>query len=84
MGTVYVGDYGNQITRWLKGSVSGSVLIGEQGEGNGTAQLSEPIDLVFDRQGNLYVVDRQNSRIQMFAIDKSSCNNGIYRTNVIH
>jgi sugar lactone lactonase YvrE len=84
MGTVYVVDYANHITRWLKGSTSGSIIIGGQGGGSETAQLSDPTDLVFDRRGNLYVVDRDSNRIQMFAIDKSSCGNATYKTSVIH
>ena len=77
MGTVYVADRDNhRVMRWFKGSKSGSVIIGGQGSGNGTAQLSYPTDLAFDRQGNLYVVDTFNNRVQKFTIDKSSCPKG--------
>ena len=81
MGTVYVVDYGNRVLRWPKGAASGSIIIGQQGAGDGAAQLSDPTDLAFDRQGNLYVVDRSNQRVQMFLIDKSSCLKGTYKEN---
>jgi sugar lactone lactonase YvrE len=84
MGTLYVVDEGNHLTRWLKGSTLGTILVGGPDEDSGAAQLSSPTDLKFDRQGNLYVVDREHSRVLMFAIDKSSCSNGIYKTSVIH
>ncbi|CAF5011134.1 unnamed protein product, partial [Rotaria magnacalcarata] len=53
MGTVYVAGRNNhRVMRWYKDSKSGSVIIGGQGWGNGTAQLCTPRDLAFDRQGN--------------------------------
>ena len=38
------------------------------GAGNATNQLSKPSDLAFDSQGNLYVMDMENNRVQMFAL----------------
>jgi DNA-binding beta-propeller fold protein YncE len=76
IGTVYVVDSVNhRVIRWLKGSKSGSVIIGGRGPGSGIAQLSYPFDLAFDSQGNLhvYVADTGNHRVQLFTIDKSSC-----------
>ncbi len=35
-----------------------------------------PYDLIFDRQGNLYVADYDNHRVQMFTIEKNSCTKG--------
>ncbi|CAF4662670.1 unnamed protein product [Rotaria socialis] len=81
MGTVYVADSINhRIMRWFKGSKSGNVIIGGRGIGSGTDQLAYPEDLQFDRQGNLYVVDLNDNRIQMFTIDKSSCVKGTCET----
>ena len=41
------------------------VTIGEPG--NGPGQFDRPTDAVVDREGNLYVVDFGNDRIQRFA-----------------
>jgi hypothetical protein len=77
MGTVYVVESINhRVMRWFKGSTSGSVVIGGRGAGGRTDQLSTPLDLKFERHGNLYVADSENYRVQMFAIDKSFCDAG--------
>lgn len=41
--------------------------LGESGSGKG--QFDEPFGLTFDSQGNLYVVDRRNFRVQKFDPD---------------
>ncbi|CAF5168134.1 unnamed protein product, partial [Rotaria magnacalcarata] len=61
--------------RYLKGKKDGIVIIGGDELGDKPNQLSEPFDLSFDRNGNLYVADMSNYRIQMFKIDKSACEN---------
>ncbi|CAF3586827.1 unnamed protein product [Rotaria socialis] len=72
--TVYIVDFDNhRVVRWLKGSKSGSVIIGGRDIVSGIDQLSGPTDMGFDRQGNLYVTDYGNERVQMFTINKSSC-----------
>jgi DNA-binding beta-propeller fold protein YncE len=74
MGTMYIVDFGNdRILRWFKDATSGMVIIGQDGTRNKASQLSDPYDIAFDREGNLYVADTSNHRIQMFRIDKSSC-----------
>jgi hypothetical protein len=41
---------------------------------NGADQFNTPSDLAFDSEGNLYVCDSWNHRIQMFSIiDNESC-----------
>jgi sugar lactone lactonase YvrE len=67
MGTVYVADWGNhRIMRWFKGFKSGSVIVEADPQ-------SLPIDLRFDRHGNLYVVDYERHHVKMYAINKNSC-----------
>ena len=56
---------------WSRGSDEGRVIVGGYGMGQESNQLSSPADLSFDRQGNLYVLDRGNRRIQKFQIDLS-------------
>ncbi|CAF4286899.1 unnamed protein product, partial [Rotaria sordida] len=58
---------------WPRGAISGNVIVGDRGEGSRSDQLSEPSDLSFDSDGNLYVVDSGNNRVQKYPIDKSSC-----------
>ncbi|CAF3954418.1 unnamed protein product, partial [Rotaria magnacalcarata] len=54
LGNVYIVDSDNhRVVRWLKGSKSGSVIIGGRDSGSGIDQLSGPTDMAFDRQGNL-------------------------------
>ncbi|CAF3936046.1 unnamed protein product, partial [Adineta steineri] len=70
MGNIYVSDtMACQITRWLPGEKFGGTVAGGKGCGKGARQLFAPYDLSFDRQGNLYVVDYGNSRVQKFAVE---------------
>jgi sugar lactone lactonase YvrE len=69
-GVLYVADFFNhRVMRWRKGATEGSGIIGGNGQDNQSNQLNGPIDLSFDRQGNLYVVDYWNNRMQKFEID---------------
>ena len=68
-GHVYVADYGNQrVVRWENGANQGTVIVGGNGPGERTNQLSEPMGLFFDRHGHLYVADNGNDRIQRFSL----------------
>ncbi|CAF0954571.1 unnamed protein product [Adineta steineri] len=70
MGNIYVSDAMTcQIIRWLPGAKFNSTIAGGQGCGNGTKQFHIPNDLSFDRQGNLYVVDTLNHRVQKLAVE---------------
>jgi sugar lactone lactonase YvrE len=55
--------------RWCKGAKEGTIVVGGNGEGEQSNQLYYPEGLSFDRQGNLYVADCDNHRIQKFEID---------------
>ncbi|CAF1204071.1 unnamed protein product [Adineta steineri] len=73
MGNIYVSmstTGNNQITRWSPGATEGVPVVGEKELGIGSTQLQNPKDLSFDRDGNLYVVDTENHRIQKFDIDR--------------
>ena len=55
--------------RWNKGAKQGLIMAGGYGKGDQANQLSSPLGLKLDRQGNVYVVDNGNCRVQRFDID---------------
>ncbi|CAF3311107.1 unnamed protein product [Rotaria socialis] len=55
-----------------KGDTQGSVIIGEGKDGNGSNQFYHPMDIAFDRQGNLYISDCTNHRLQKFNRNKNN------------
>ncbi|CAF3156421.1 unnamed protein product [Rotaria socialis] len=69
--TLYVADEGNdRVMRWTQGGKKqGTVIVGGNGSGAGVNQFNVPDGLSFDRQGNLYVVDNENNRLQRFSIE---------------
>ncbi|CAF3725093.1 unnamed protein product, partial [Rotaria socialis] len=71
LGTLYVADSGNQcVRRWTQGDKKqGTVIVGGNGRGEEANQFKGPSGLSFDRQGNLYVVDERNDRVQRFSIE---------------
>ena len=61
---LYVADSGNhRVMKWVKGAKEGQTIVGRNGRGN---QLEYLTDLSFDGQNNLYIVDKNNHRIQKF------------------
>jgi sugar lactone lactonase YvrE len=49
--------------KWAEGAKQGIVAAGDQGEGNGHAQVSYPNGVVVDQLGTVYVAEEQNDRI---------------------
>ncbi|CAF1013799.1 unnamed protein product [Rotaria sp. Silwood1] len=72
---VYIIDTSNhRVQRWRPFASQGDTIAGDQGAGNATNQLYKPADLAFDMKGNLYVMDMENNRVQMFElIDNRPC-----------
>ncbi|MGH7171380.1 MAG: peptidyl-alpha-hydroxyglycine alpha-amidating lyase family protein, partial [Gemmataceae bacterium] len=67
-GELYVSDgYGN--ARVHKFSADGRLLFSWGEPGNGSGQFHLPHGIAVDRQGIVYVADRENSRIQLFTAD---------------
>jgi sugar lactone lactonase YvrE len=69
-GVLYVGDFGNSIVRTINltsGSVTTVAGTGVQGLLNGpalSAEFNGTANIVFDKNGNLYVADEQNNVIR--------------------
>jgi DNA-binding beta-propeller fold protein YncE len=70
-GELYVSDgYGN--ARVHKFAPDGRLLFSWGEPGNGPGQFHVPHGIAVDRQGTVYVADRENSRLQLFAPDGTS------------
>jgi sugar lactone lactonase YvrE len=55
--------------RWIEGAKEGTIIVGGNGKGEQSDQLNCPYGLSFDRDGNLYIADSYNHRIQKFEIE---------------
>ncbi|CAF1154893.1 unnamed protein product [Adineta steineri] len=73
--TLYIVDLlNNRIQRWKHGAIEGETIAGNNGEGSESTQFHHPTDLDFDSEGNLYVSDAWNHRVQLFTlIDNEPC-----------
>ncbi|UJR11116.1 hypothetical protein I4U23_015298 [Adineta vaga] len=80
-GFLYIADTINhRILRWKEGESQGEVISGisskskiKDESGNSSLHLNRPKSLAFDLEGNLYVADVGNNRVQKFHIDNSAC-----------
>ena len=66
-GNVYVADQNNnRIQKWAPGATAGITVAGGFGYGSGSSasQLSAPSGVYLDGNGNIYVADYANNRIQ--------------------
>ena len=69
MGTVYVADRANaRIMRWPEGSTAGTVMVGGYGTGTAMIQFYGVYGLSFDAQGNFYIMDCGNDRVQKYEL----------------
>jgi sugar lactone lactonase YvrE len=73
LGTLYVAErrswlgYGyTRIRRWPQGQNQGDIIVGTNEQGSRENEFDRPEDLKFDKDGNLYVVDCKNHRVQRF------------------
>ncbi|CAF4707186.1 unnamed protein product, partial [Rotaria socialis] len=60
----------HRVMRWTQGDKKqGAIIVGGNGQGEGANQFQYLRGLSFDREGNLYVVDFGNNRVQRFSIE---------------
>lgn len=74
---MYIVDTTNdRIMKWTTNYTEGGICIAgcTGSSGTGAKQLEKPRDLKFDSDGNLYVCDQGNNRIQKFMIQLTSSN----------
>ncbi|CAF3938807.1 unnamed protein product, partial [Rotaria sp. Silwood1] len=53
---------------WCEGKEEGEIVVGGNGGKHKPNQLNGPMGLSFDDEGNLYVADSFNHRVQKFEI----------------
>ncbi|CAF4154374.1 unnamed protein product [Adineta steineri] len=53
----------NRVMKWKKGAKEGSIVAGGNGIGNGLNQLVNPIGVIVDQLGQIYVADAANGRV---------------------
>ncbi|CAF1644974.1 unnamed protein product [Rotaria sp. Silwood1] len=69
-GTIYVSDtHNHRVQKYLAGSLVGTTVAGQSSgvSGSSNIHLNFPKTVTLDAEGNLYVLDYGNQRIQRFA-----------------
>ena len=62
---MYISDKSaHRVVKWKPGANEGIVIAGGNGDGSSDNQLSDPQGLYLDNNGNLYVSDTRNHRVQ--------------------
>jgi DNA-binding beta-propeller fold protein YncE len=71
---MYISDtVNNRIVKWLPNAVRGQIIAGGNGQGSESYQFNGPKGIRFDSNGNLFVVDSGNNRVQKFIFKSTSC-----------
>jgi sugar lactone lactonase YvrE len=65
------------ITHWGLAQTAGTTVAGGNDNGAGPTQLPSPYGLALDKAGNLYVVDRNNHRVQKFPVGSTANTPGV-------
>ncbi|CAF0790248.1 unnamed protein product [Adineta steineri] len=70
LGRIIIADSkNNRIMQWYEGDTNGAIVVGENSNGGGKPnELSGPSHVSFDVEGNLYVADTANYRIQKYEL----------------
>ncbi|CAF4455331.1 unnamed protein product, partial [Adineta steineri] len=73
--TLYICDHdNNRVQKWFQGASTTTTVAGSSTGTSGSTSilLNSPIDLTFDKNGFMYVVDNGNNRVQRFAPGSTS------------
>ena len=69
-GSLYVADWKkNEVRRWRKGEVDGTIVAGGHGKGNQLDQLNNPRGIFVDDDHTLYICDINNHRVVKWVND---------------
>ena len=81
-GTLYiVNSQQHTIVQWLVGASNGTIVAGLNGiQGSNASLLKFPVSMKLDSDGNMFIVDNNNHRIQLYC--RNSTSNRIGRTIV--
>ncbi|CAF3349828.1 unnamed protein product [Rotaria sp. Silwood2] len=72
--TMFIADSGNnRILKWNIGEFRATAVLVGSGSGINPNQLNNPTSLRFDSQGNIYIVDNGNNRIQKYLAKNTQC-----------
>jgi hypothetical protein len=76
VGAMYIADRANhRVQKWNAGAITGTTVAGTSGiNGNSPSQLGQPVAVVVDNSGNIYIVDKAtfSHRVQKWAPGASS------------
>jgi DNA-binding beta-propeller fold protein YncE len=64
---VYIADSGNN--RILKFDENGKQITKWGSSGTGEGQMMNPISITVDARGFVYIVEKDNSRVQLFGVE---------------
>jgi DNA-binding beta-propeller fold protein YncE len=68
---IYVADTWNfRVVKWASGALSGRVIAGGNGQGSQANQLNYVTKLAVDKNGTIFLCDRDNRRIQRWLKDE--------------
>lgn len=65
--TLYIAEYhGHRVTKWTVGASTSVIIAGSLNGtlGNGTNEFYHPLDVLVESNGDMYVTDRYNHRLQ--------------------
>ena len=69
-GSLFISDWKkNEVKRWSKGEIHGTIVAGGQGRGDHLNQLNYPTHLFVDDNHDLYISDRDNHRVMKWPKD---------------
>lgn len=68
-GTLFITEFsGHRIRKWIQGAPTGTVIAGAviPTPSNAANRFDQPADIVLEWNGDMYIADRQNNRIQFW------------------